>query len=181
MLHMKQQTSNDINAIKGIVINNIEPSEIVWRRNHGKFIHEELYKDHQTKQLVANNAKFQELNHNLELNLSECRQALQDLGNDLDSEIARAIMSENEIEKEIQDEIFRAKKVENQLEINKVNVEDFNAYKNNNNQAVQEVKDRLTSLNTSLRAYIDEQVKNAVSQLEIQINALKTSNSGENQ
>lgn len=154
---MKQQTSNDINAIKGIVINNIEPSEIVWRRNHGKFIHEELYKDHQTKQLVANNAKFQELNHNLELNLSECKQALLDLANDLDSEIARAIERENEIEKEVQDEIFRAKTAENQLEITKVNVEDFNAYKNSNN----------------------EQVQSAVNQLEAQINALKTSNSGE--
>lgn len=179
MLHMKQQTSNDINAIKGIVINNIEPSEIVWRRNHGKFIHEELYKDHQTKQLVANNAKFQELNHNLELNLSECKQALQDLANDLDSEIARATERENEIEKEVQDEIFRAKTAENQLEINKVNVEDFNAYKNSTNQALQEVKDSVTNLNTSLRAYIDEQVQSAVSGLEAKINALKTSNSGE--
>lgn len=176
---MKQQTSNDINAIKAIVINNIEPSEIVWRRNHGKFIHEELYKDHQTKQLVANNAKFQELNHNLELNLSECKQALQDLANDLDSEIARAIERENEIEKEVQDETFRAKTAENQLEINKVNVEDFNAYKNSNNQAVQEVKDSVANLNTTLHAYVDEQVQNAVSQLEAQINALKTSNSGE--
>ena len=176
---MKQQTSNDIDAIKGIVINNIEPSEIVWRRNHGKFIHEELYKDHQTKQLVANNAKFQELNHNLGLNLSECKQALQDLANDLDSEIARATERENEIEKEIQDEIFRAKTAENQLEINKVNVEDFNAYKSSNNQAVQEVKDSVTKLNTILRAYIDAQLQSAVSQLEAQINALKTSNSGE--
>lgn len=176
---MKQQTSNDINAIKGIVINNIEPSEIVWRRNHGKFIHEELYKDHQTKQLIANNAKFQELNHNLELNLSECKQALQDLANDLDSEIARAIKRENEIEKEVQDEIFRAKTAENQLKINKVNVEDFNAYKNSNNQTVQEVKDSVTTLNTTLRAYINEQLQNAVSQLEAQINALKTSNAGE--
>lgn len=176
---MKQQTSNDINAIKAIVINNIEPSEIVWRRNHGKFIHEELYKDHQTKQLVANNAKFQELNHNLELNLSECKQALLDLANDLDSEIARAIQRENEIEKEVQDEIFRAKTAENQLEITKVNVEDFNAYKNSNNQAVQEVKDSVTSLNTTLHAYIDERVQNAVSGLEAQINALKTSNPGE--
>lgn len=176
---MKQQTSNDINAIQGIVINNIEPSEIVWRRNHGKFIHEELYKDHQTKQLVANNAKFQELNHNLELNLSECKQALQDLANDLDSEIARATQRENEIEKEVQDEIFRAKTAENQLEINKVGVEDFNAYKNSNDQAVQEVKNSLAQLNTTLRAYIDEQVQNAVSQLEAQINALKTSNAGE--
>lgn len=179
MLHMKQQTSNDINAIKGIVINNIEPSEIVWRRNHGKFIHEELYKDHQTKQLVANNAKFQELNHNLELNLSECKQALQDLANDLDSEIARATQRENEIEKEVQDEIFRAKTAENQLEINKVNAQDFNAYKNSNNQAVQEVKDSVTRLNTTLRAYIDERVQSAVSGLEAQINALKTSKSGD--
>lgn len=179
MLHMKQQTSNDINAIKGIVINNIEPSEIVWRRNHGKFIHEELYKDHQTKQLVANNAKFQELNHNLELNLNECKQALQDLANDLDSEIARATQRENEIEKEVQDEIFRAKTAENQLEITKVNVEDFNAYKNSNNQAVQEVKDSVTKLNTTLRAYINEQVQSAVSGLEAQINALKTSNVSE--
>lgn len=146
---MKQQTSNDINDIKSIVINNIEPSEIVWRRNHGKFIHEELYKDHQTKQLIANNAKFQELNHNLELNLSECKQALLDLANDLDSEIARAIERENEIEKEVQNEIFRAKTAENQLEINKVNVKDFNVY------------------------------KNTVNQLEAQINALKTSNGGE--
>lgn len=176
---MKQQTSNDINAIKGIVINNIEPSEIVWRRNHGKFIHEELYKDHQTKQLVANNAKFQELNHNLELNLSECKQALQDLANDLDSEIARATQRENEIEKEVQDEISRAKTAENQLEINKVNAQDFNAYKNSNNQAVQEVKDSITRLNTTLRTYIDEEVQNAVSGLEAQINALKTSKSGE--
>lgn len=176
---MKQQTSNDINDIKAIVINNIEPSEIVWRRNHGKFIHEELYKDHQTKQLVANNAKFQELNHNLELNLNECKQALLDLANDLDSEIARAIQRENEIEKEVQDEIFRAKTAENQLEITKVNAQDFNAYKNSNNQAVQEVKDSVTSLNTTLRAYIDERVQNAVSGLETQINALKTSNSGE--
>lgn len=176
---MKQQTSNDINAIKAIVINNIEPSEIVWRRNHGKFIHEELYKDHQTKQLVANNAKFQELNHNLELNLIECKQALQDLANDLDSEIARATQRENEIEREVQDETFRAKAVENQLEINKVNVQDFNAYKNSNNQAVQEVKDSVTNLDTTLRAYIDAEVKNAVSGLEAQINALKTSNVGE--
>lgn len=176
---MKQQTSNDINAIKAIVINNIEPSEIVWRRNHGKFIHEELYKDHQTKQLVANNAKFQELNHNLELNLSECKQALRDLANDLDSEISRAIERENEIEREVQDETFRAKAAENQLEIKKVNVEDFNAYKNSNNQAVQKVKDSVTSLNTTLRAYIDEQVQSAVNRLEAQINALKTSNSGE--
>lgn len=176
---MKQQTSNDINAIKAIAINNIEPSEIAWRRNHGKFIHEELYKDHQTKQLVANNAKFQELNHNLELNLSECKQALNDLANDLDSEIARAIERENEIEKEVQDETFRAKTAENQLEIIKVNVEDFNAYKNSNNQAVQEVKDSVTNLNTTLRAYIDERFQNAVSQLEAQINALKTSTSGE--
>lgn len=176
---MKQQTSNDINAIQGIVINNIEPSEIVWRRNHGKFIHEELYKDHQTKQLVANNAKFQELNHNLELNLSECKQALQDLANDLDSEIARAIQRENEIEKEVQDEIWRAEAAENQLEINKVNAQDFNAYKNSTNQALQEVKDSVTNLNITLRAYVDEQVKSAVSGLEAQINALKTSNSGE--
>lgn len=176
---MKQQTSNDINAIKAIVINNIEPSEIVWRRNHGKFIHEELYKDHQTKQLVANNAKFQELNHNLELNLIECKQALQDLANDLDSEIARATQRENEIEREVQDETSRAKVAENQLEINKVNAQDFNAYKNSNNQAIQEVKDSVTTLNTTLRAYIEEQVKNAVSGLEAQINALKTSNSGE--
>lgn len=176
---MKQQTSNDINAIKAIVINNIEPSEIVWRRNHGKFIHEELYKDHQTKQLVANNAKFQELNHNLELNLSECKQALLDLANDLDSEIARAIQRENEIEKEVQDEIFRAKTAENQLDITKVNIEDFNAYKNSNNQAIQEVKNSVTSLDTTLRAYVQQQVQNAVSGLEAQINALKTSNSGE--
>lgn len=176
---MKQQTSNDINAIKAIVINNVEPSEIVWRRNHGKFIHEELYKDHQTKQLVANNAKFQELNHNLELNLSECKQALQDLANDLDSEIARAIVRENEIEKELQDEIFRAKTEENRLEIIKVNVEDFNAYKNSNNQAVQEVKDSVTTLNTTLHAYVDGQMQNVVSKLEAQINALKPSNSGE--
>lgn len=176
---MKQQTSNDINAIKAIVINNIEPSEIVWRRNHGKFIHEELYKDHQTKQLAANNAKFQELNHNLELNLSECKQALNDLANDLDSEIARAITRENEIEKEIQDEIFRAKTAENQLEIEKVNVEDFNVYKNSMNAAIKEVKDSVTSLNTSLRAYIDEKVQSVASQLEAQINALKTSNGGE--
>lgn len=176
---MKQQTSNDINAIKAIVINNIEPSEIVWRRNHGKFIHEELYKDHQAKQLVANNAKFQELNHNLELNLSECKQALQDLANDLDSEIARATQREDEIEKEVLDETFRAKTVENRLEINKVNVEDFNAYKNSNNEAVQEVKDSVTQLNTSLRAYIDQRLQNAVNQLEAQINALKTSNAGE--
>lgn len=176
---MKQQTSNDINAIQGIAINNIEPSEIVWRRNHGKFIHEELYKDHQAKQLVANNAKFQELNHNLELNLSECKQALQDLANDLDSEIARATQRENEIEKEVQDEIFRAKAVENQLEINKVNVQDFTAYKNSNDQAVQEVKNSIAQLNTSLHAYIDAQVQNAVSGLEAQINALKTSNAGE--
>lgn len=176
---MKQQTSNDINAIKAIVINNIEPSEIVWRRNHGKFIHEELYKDHQTKQLVANNAKFQELNHNLELNLSECKQALRDLANDLDSEIARAIERENEIEREVQDETYRAKTAENQLEIKKVGVEDFNAYKNSNNQAVQEVKNSIASLNATLRAYVSEQVQNAVNQLEAQINALKTSNSGE--
>lgn len=176
---MKQQTSNDINAIKAIVINNIEPSEIVWRRNHGKFIHEELYKDHQTKQLVANNAKFQELNHNLELNLSECKQALLDLANDLDSEIARAIERENEIEREVQDETFRAQAAENQLEIKKVNVEDFNAYKNSNNQAVQKVKDSVTSLNTTLKAYVDEQMQSAVNRLEAQINALKTSNSGE--
>lgn len=176
---MKQQTSNDINAIKGIVINNIEPSEIVWRRNHGKFIHEELYKDHQTKQLVANNAKFQELNHNLELNLRECKQALQDLANDLDSEIARATRRENEIEREVLDETYRAKAAENQLEINKVGVQDFNAYKNSNNQAVQEVKDSVTKLNTSLHAYVDKQVQSAVSGLEAQINALKTSNSGE--
>lgn len=176
---MKQETSNDINAIKAIVINNIEPSEIVWRRNHGKFIHEELYKDHQTKQLVANNAKFQELNHNLELNLSECKQALLDLANDLDSEIARAIERENEIEKEIQDEIFRAKTAENQLEINKVNIENFNAYKSSNNQAVQEVKDSVTNLNTTLHAYVNAQVQNAINQLEVQINALKTSNAGE--
>lgn len=176
---MKQQTSNDINAIKAIVINNIEPSEIVWRRNHGKFIHEELYKDHQTKQLVANNAKFQELNHNLELNLSECKQALQDLANDLDSEIARATQRENEIEKEVQDETFRAKTAENQLEINKVDAQDFNVYKNSNNQAVEQVKDSVRSLNTSLRTYIDEQLQSAVSQLEAQINALKTSNGGE--
>lgn len=179
MLHMKQQTSNDIKAIQGIVINNIEPSEIVWRRNHGKFIHEELYKDHQAKQLVANNAKFQELNHNLELNLSECKQALRDLANDLDSEIARATQRENEIEKEVQDEIFRAKTAENQLKINKVGVQDFNAYKNSNNQAIQEVKDTVTKLNTTLHAYIDEQVKNAISGLETQINALKTNNVGE--
>lgn len=176
---MKQQTSNDINAIKAIVINNVEPSEIVWRRNHGKFIHEELYKDHQTKQLVANNAKFQELNHNLELNLSECKQALRDLADDLDSEIARATQRENEIEKEVQDEMFRAKTAENQLEVNKVNAQDFNAYENSNNQAVQEVKDSITSLNTTLRAYVDEQVQSAVIRLEAQINALKTSNSGE--
>lgn len=176
---MKQQTSNDINAIKAIVINNIEPSEIVWRRNHGKFIHEELYKDHQTKQLVANNAKFQELNHNLELNLSECKQALQDLANDLDSEIARATQRENEIEKEVQDETFRAKTAENQLEKNKVDAQDFNAYKNSNNQAVQQVKNSVTSLNTSLRAYINQQLQNAINQLEAQINALKTSNGGE--
>lgn len=160
MLHMKQQTSNDINAIKGIVINNIEPSEIVWRRNHGKFIHEELYKDHQAKQLVANNAKFQELNHNLELNLNECKQALRDLANDLDSEIARATQRENEIEKEVQDETLRAKTAENQLGITKVNAQDFNTYKNSNNQAIQEVK-------------------NSVSELEAQINALKTNNVGE--
>lgn len=179
MLHMKQQTSNDINAIKGIVINNIEPSEIVWRRNHGKFIHEELYKDHQTKQLVANNAKFQELNHNLELNLSECKQALQDLANDLDSEIARATQRENEIEREVQDETIRAKRVENQLEITKVNAQDFNAYKNSNNQAIQEVKDSVTKLNTTLHAYVNQQVQNAVSRLEAEINALKTSNVGE--
>lgn len=176
---MKQQTSNDINAIKAIVINNIEPSEIVWRRNHGKFIHEELYKDHQTKQLVANNAKFQELNHNLELNLIECKQALQDLANDLDSEIARATRRENEIEKEVQDETFRAKRVEKQLEITKVNAQDFNAYKNSNDQAVQEVKNSVTNLNTTLHAYINEQVQNAVDGLEAQINALKTSNGGE--
>lgn len=177
---MKQQTSNDINAIKGIVINNIEPSEILWRRNHGKFIHEELYKDHQAKQLVANNAKFQELNHNLELNLSECKQALQDLANDLDSEIARATQRENEIEKEVLAEIYRAKTIENQLEINKVNAQDFNAYKNSNNQAVEEVKDSVASLNTTLRVYVQEQVQNAVSGLEAQINALKTSNGGDN-
>lgn len=176
---MKQKTSNDINAIKAIVINNIEPSEIVWRRNHGKFIHEELYKDHQTKQLVANNAKFQELNHNLELNLSECKQALRDLANDLDSEIARAIERENEIEREVQDETFRAKAAENQLEITKVNAQDFNAYKNSNNEAVQEVKNSVTQLNTTLHAYIDAQVQSAVSGLEAQINALKTSNVGE--
>lgn len=176
---MKQQTSNDINAIKGIVINNIDPSEIVWRRNHGKFIHEELYKDHQTKQLVANNAKFQELNHNLELNLSECKQALTDLANDLDSEIARATQRENEIEKEVQDEIFRAKTAENQLDINKVGVEDFNAYKNSNNQVLQEIKGNITNLSTTLHAYVDQQVQNAVSGLEAQINALKTSNGGE--
>ena len=163
---MKQQTSNDIKAIEAIVINNIEPSEIVWRRNHGKFIHEELYKDHQAKQLVANNAKFQELNHNLELNLNECKQALRDLANDLDSEIARATQRENEIEKEVQDEIFRAKTAENQLDITKVNIEDFNAYKNSNNEAIQEVK---------------EQVQNAVNGLEAQINALKTNNVGEKQ
>lgn len=179
MLHMKQQTSNDINAIKAIVINNIEPSEIVWRRNHGKFIHEELYKDHQAKQLVANNAKFQELNHNLELNLNECKQALRDLANDLDSEIARATQRENEIEREVQDETFRAKTAENQLDITKVNAQDFNAYKNSNNQAIQKVKDSVTSLNTTLQAYIDEQVQRAVSGLEAQINALKTSNGGE--
>lgn len=179
MLHMKQQTSNDINAIKAIAINNIEPSEIVWRRNHGKFIHEELYKDHQIKQLVANNAKFQELNHNLELNLSECKQALRDLANDLDSEIARAIQRENEIERKVEDETFRAKAAENRLEIKKVNVEDFNAYKNSNNEAVQEVKDSVTNLNTILQAYVDKQVQSAVNRLEAQINALKTSNSGE--
>lgn len=165
---MKQQTSNDINAIKAIVINNIEPSEIVWRRNHGKFIHEELYKDHQAKQLVANNAKFQELNHNLELNLNECKQALQDLANDLDSEIARATQRENEIEREVQGETFRAKTAENQLGITKVNAQDFNAY-----------KDSVISLNTTLHAYIDKQVQSAVSGLEAQINALKTSNGGE--
>lgn len=176
---MKQETSNDIKAIKAIVINNIEPSEIVWRRNHGKFIHEELYKDHQAKQLVANNAKFQELNHNLELNLNECKQALRDLANDLDSEIARATQRENEIEKEVQDEIFRAKTAENQLDITKVNIEDFNAYKNSNNQVIQKVKDSVTNLNTTLHVYVDEQVQNAVNQLEAQINALKTSNVGE--
>lgn len=176
---MKQQTSNDIKAIKAIVINNIEPSEIVWRRNHGKFIHEELYKDHQAKQLVANNAKFQELNQNLQLNLSECKQALWDLANDLDSEISRATQRENEIEREVQDETLRAKAAENQLEINKVNAQDFNAYKNSNNQAVQEVKDSVTRLNTTLRAYANEQVQNAVSQLVAQINALKTNNVGE--
>ena len=179
MLHMKQQTSNDIKAIQGIVINNIEPSEIVWRRNHGKFIHEELYKDHQTKQLVANNAKFQELNHNLELNLNECKQALQDLANDLDNEIARATQRENEIEKEVQDETFRAKTIENQLEITKVNAQDFNAYKNSNNQIIQEVKGSVTSLNTTLHAYVNQQVQNAISRLGAQINALKTSNVGE--
>lgn len=176
---MKQQTSNDIKAIKAIVINNIEPSEIVWRRNHGKFIHEELYKDHQAKQLVANNAKFQELNHNLELNLSECKQALRDLANDLDSEISRATQRENEIEREVLDETFRAKAAENQLGINKVNAQDFNAYKNSNNQTVQEVKDSVRSLNTTLQAYVDKQVQNAVNRLEAEINALKTSNSGE--
>ena len=175
---MQQKTSDDIKAIKAIGINNIEPSEIVWRRNHGKFIHEELYKDHQAKQLVANNAKFQELNYNLKLNLSECKQALQDLANDLDSEIVRAIDREYQIEKEVYDEIYRAKTAENQLEISKVNVEDFNAYKNSNNQAVQEVKDSITKLNTSLRAYVDEQMQNAVSQLEAQINALKPTNNG---
>lgn len=176
---MKQKTSNDINAIQGIVINNIEPSEIVWRRNHGKFIHEELYKDHQAKQLVANNAKFQELNHNLELNLNECKQALQDLANDLDSEIARATQRENEIEREVQDETVRAKAAENQLNITKVNAQDFNAYKNSNNQAIQEVKDNVINLNTTLRIYIDQRVQSAVSGLEAQINALKTSNGGE--
>lgn len=175
---MKQQTSNDIKAIQEIVIKNIEPSEIVWRRNHGKFIHEELYKDHQAKQLAANNAKFQELNHNLEINLSECRQALEDLGNDLDSEIARATERENQIEREVLDETARATNAENHLNAIKVNIDDFNAYKESNDQAVKEVKDNVAELNTNLHAYTDSKVEAAINQLQAQIDALKTTNGG---
>lgn len=115
---MKATTQNDIQNVP-TAISAPQGGEvpIIWRKNHGKFIHEDLYKQFnednlkQTNELITN---VIEIVNNANLLI---KTALNDLGVDLDSEITRATNRENEIEQEVKDETARATKAESDLNI----------------------------------------------------------------
>lgn len=96
---MTQQTMNKINNINLQKISDTQAPEIKWRKNHGKFIHEELFKEFEKDNLENLNSTIDNLQTALSIYKDLVQQALNSLNSDIEAETARATNKENELEK----------------------------------------------------------------------------------
>lgn len=112
---MTQATKNIIENIYASEVPLTKDSPLKWYKNHGKFIHEDLYKQHNQDLLLSIQTTVKTLNQiiaSLTILLKEADFAL---NQDIENETQRAEEVEKQLRQEIENETQRAEKVEEQI------------------------------------------------------------------
>lgn len=112
---MTETTKNIIENIYASEVPLTKNSPLNWCKNHGKFIHEDLYRQHNEDLLLSIHATVKVLNQTISSLTILLKQADFALNQDIENETNRAINEENVISARLSDEIERAKEVESKL------------------------------------------------------------------
>lgn len=112
---MTETTKNIIENIYASEVPLTRNSPLNWCKNHGKFIHENLYRQHNEDLLSSIHATVKALNQTISSLTILLKQADFALNQDIENETNRAINSENKISARLSDEISRAEKAESEL------------------------------------------------------------------
>lgn len=112
---MTETTKNIIENIYASEVPLTRNSPLNWCKNHGKFIHEDLYRQHNEDLLSSIHATVKALNQTISSLTILLKQADFALNQDIENETNRAINSENAITARLSDEIGRAKEAESKL------------------------------------------------------------------
>lgn len=113
---MTQATKNIIENIYASEVPLTKDSPLKWYKNHGKFIHEDLYRQHNQDLLLSIQTTVKVLNQTIASLTILLKQADFALNQDIDNEIQRAEEIEEQLQQDIDDETQRSKKAENQLQ-----------------------------------------------------------------
>lgn len=113
---MTQTTKKIIENIYASEVPLTKDSPLKWYKNHGKFIHEDLYRQHNQDLLLSIHATVKALNQTITALTILLKQADFALNQDIENETQRAEEAENQLQQEINNEIQRAEKVESQLQ-----------------------------------------------------------------
>lgn len=112
---MTETTKNIIENIYASEVPLTKNSPLNWCKNHGKFIHEDLYRQHNEDLLLSIHATVKALNQTISSLTILLKQADFALNQDIENETNRAINSENAISARLSDEIRRAAAAESKL------------------------------------------------------------------
>lgn len=100
---MTQTTKNIIENIYASKVPLTQDSPLKWYKNHGKFIHEDLYRQHNQDLLLSIQTTVKALNQTIASLTILLKQADFALNQDIDNETQRAKEAENQLEEEIRD------------------------------------------------------------------------------